>query len=294
MKRKMSEQDLGVGEDDFSGGGDGFAVGSSDSFSDSQFQSYDVMGLVQRMKTTKFDRVQGVVGEILCGDMILVGLRAYDWKQNKLIESVLEEYESVFIKLGVVLAQEGQTDLALQDDTICYVCGQRSRKKRVPLSLRLGAANPIWDCYDAKAASSHCPVCCLPLESKEPSEKRAHGDEELFSCSVCWDDVPMDQTFALGCGHRFCNNCWKNYLEDRIKSPGSVDSVRSVCMEKDCKCPVPDSVFSQFVRDPKLLRRYVEQSVQQFVAAESHYKWCPYPGCDYAMYAESVKNVDPV
>jgi len=65
-------------------------------------------------------------------------------------------------------------------------------------------------------------------------------------------------------------------------------------METDCKCPIPDSVFSIFVRDPALLKKYVERSLQQFIDSQPHYKWCPYPGCEYAMFAESVTNVDPV
>jgi len=287
------------GEDFFVSGGTDVADDSdffrSDSFS--SFASLDKMGLVMEMKKKKYDRAQELVGELVCGDMILLCLRAYKWNHDRFVEEVLDGYEQVLDKVGVVLGKEGETDLALQDDKICYLCGQRSTKKRVPLSLREGAENPLSDKYDAKAAAKLCPVCCMPLVAEEPPSKQPRvddGKQQMFECSVCWNDVPMDKTFALGCGHRFCEDCWKHYLEQEIKSPSSFDNLHCVCLEQDCKCPVPDSVFSRFIRDPVLLRKYVEQSLQQFVSCQSHYKWCPYPGCEYAVYAQSLQDVDPV
>ena len=264
----------------------------TDSFSQSNFSSLDVMGLIHRIKTSKYDRVQELVGDVVCGDMILVCLRAYGWNQDRLVEDILEGYERVLEKVGVVLASEGgATDLALQDDHVCYLCGQRSAKKRVPLSMREGALNPLSDKYDANAAKRLCPVCCEPLVTPVRGEKRGR---EMFECPVCWNEVEMNKTLALGCGHRYCEDCWRSYLEQRILSPGNVETVRSVCMCEKCTCPVPDSVFSRFITDPKLLKKFVDQSVRQFVSTESHCKWCPYPGCEMITWVDTVMSVDPV
>ncbi|KAG9150387.1 hypothetical protein Leryth_014563 [Lithospermum erythrorhizon] len=27
------------------------------------------------------------------------------------------------------------------------------------------------------------------------------------TCEICYDDVPVDETTIMDCGHRFCNNC---------------------------------------------------------------------------------------
>jgi len=275
-----------------SGGLDDSEFFRSESFSSSNFTSFDRLGLISRLKKTKFDRVSELVGDVMCGDMILVCLRAYDWNHDKMVEDVLEGYEKVLEKVGITMVSEpGSVDLALQDDCLCYHCGQPSSEKRVPLFLREGALNPLSPKYDEKAAEKRCPVCCQPLKPPK-AEKRGH--EELFCCPVCWNEVEMEKTFALGCGHRYCEDCWRNYLEQRILSPGSVESVKSTCMTEKCRCPIPDSVFSLFIRDKKLLQKFVDQGVRHFVSVEPHCKWCPYPGCENIMWVDVLATVDPV
>lgn len=268
------------------------ALSRSGSFAMTEFASMDEMGLVDDIRRERFNRVMDVAGDMLCGDMALICLRAYKWKQDRLMEDVLDGVDSVLEKVGVVVANEGSEDLTFQDDRICYLCGQRSEKKRLPLTLREGTLNPLHPKYDAAQMESLCPVCCLPLP--KDAEAGAAAAEEMFECPVCWNDVPMSKTFALGCGHRYCEECWTNYLKERILSPGNLESVCSHCMGKECMCPVPESVFARFVRDPKLVKRYAEQSLRHFVSVEPHYKWCPYPGCNAVVRVDTLSITDPV
>ena len=39
--------------------------------------------------------------------------------------------------------------------------------------------------------------------------------KKKFTCTVCFEPVRQSKSFALGCGHRFCNGCWKSYLQVR-------------------------------------------------------------------------------
>jgi len=262
----------------------------SDSYS-TNFTSMDRLGLIDRMRKTMFIRVRELLGEILCGDMILVCLRAYDWKHERLVEDVLSDFDRVLKKVGVVRAQHGASiDLVHMDDNVCFHCGQPSKVKRLPISMREGAMNPLSSDFDGKSVDKLCPVCCAPL----PKDKKKTKTEETFSCPVCWNDVEMSKTFALGCGHRYCEDCWVHYLEQQITSPGNLVSVKSICMMSDCQYPVPDCVFSLFIHKVPLLKKYVDQSVRQFVSCEPHCKWCPYPGCESLIWSDLVFNIDPV
>ena len=288
-----TDNEFGVEEDE----DDGPDPFPSESFSMPSFASMDELGVIRRLRHDKFDRVMDIVGETMCGDTVLVCLRAFDWKQDRLIDSLLQDSEKVLKDIGVVYAEAGGEDMTLQDDYVCYLCGQRSATKRIPLSLRDDESSPLHPKYNPERAKTLCPVCCLPLPAKgkgKEEDKKSADEEEMFECPVCWNDVPKSKTFALGCGHRYCVDCWRGYLVERIKATGNEFTVCSHCMAKGCRCPVPDSVFARFVSDPALLKRYVRSGLQQFIQVDPHFKWCPYPGCDNVMYVETLSNTDPV
>jgi ariadne-1 len=44
-------------------------------------------------------------------------------------------------------------------------------------------------------------------------KKRPRG----FICEVCFDDDPNKETVSLSCNHRYCRDCYVQYLEQKIK-----------------------------------------------------------------------------
>lgn len=67
-----------------------------------------------------------------------------------------------------------------------------------------------------------------------------------FECPVCCMDYSRDdETFALGCGHRFCKVCWKEYLQGKITQEG--ESGRVQCMESGCGRIVREEVVDDFM-----------------------------------------------
>lgn len=46
-----------------------------------------------------------------------------------------------------------------------------------------------------------------------------------FVCDICCDDDP-EETFAMKCGHRFCVDCWRQYLRTKIKDEGEAARIR--------------------------------------------------------------------
>jgi len=52
-------------------------------------------------------------------------------------------------------------------------------------------------------------------------------------------------TYALGCGHRFCRGCWKEYITGKVKGEG--ESVRIQCMESGCNRVVREEAVEELV-----------------------------------------------
>ena len=47
----------------------------------------------------------------------------------------------------------------------------------------------------------------------------------------------------MGCGHRFCKECWQSYLVGKIKGDG--ESAKIQCMERGCGRIVREEVIDE-------------------------------------------------
>jgi hypothetical protein len=80
--------------------------------------------------------------------------------------------------------------------------------------------------------------------SKEDDE-RARRTEELankrYCCGICLDDeCAIEDMITLSCqpvGHRFCNDCFKGYCENKI-SDALVTTTDLICPAVSCKTPI--------------------------------------------------------
>ncbi|CAK9182345.1 unnamed protein product [Ilex paraguariensis] len=83
-----------------------------------------------------------------------------------------------------------------------------------------------------------------------------------LTCGICLEKRPADLMKNAGCGHLFCSTCWGTYISTSIgDGPDMIDMMVS---DEDKR------KYSRY-----LLRSYVEGSRK--------IKWCPGPGCDYAV-----------
>ncbi|KAI3861201.1 hypothetical protein MKX03_024555 [Papaver bracteatum] len=93
--------------------------------------------------------------------------------------------------------------------------------------------------------------------------------ENIIQCSICSDDFRRDGTSATTtCGHLFCDSCWTQYLSVKInEGPGCL---KMRCPEPSCGVAVDKDKYYSY-----LLGSYVEN--------QRTIKWCPGPGCEYAV-----------
>jgi ariadne-1 len=59
-----------------------------------------------------------------------------------------------------------------------------------------------------------------------------------FCCDICYDDEPGMPSLALRCGHRFCYECYQEYVTSKIVKDG--ESRRIQCAASGCKVIVDE------------------------------------------------------
>lgn len=88
-----------------------------------------------------------------------------------------------------------------------------------------------------------------------PPLRRRHT-QTPFECPVCCDDFPAaeydSKTYALGCGHRFCRGCWREYIGSKVKTEG--ESARIQCMESGCNRIVRGEAVDELVDEETAAR----------------------------------------
>jgi len=117
-----------------------------------------------------------------------------------------------------------------------------------------------------------------------PKDSRAK-----VTCEICLDILPAKNTYALGCGHRFCFDCWTGYLENKL-SEGR-DCVSTKCPAEKCNEIVHEQAFRKFLKEDKM-KIYKKYIVKSFVEDNPQIKWCPAAGCNRAVsYRKNAKKV---
>lgn len=122
-------------------------------------------------------------------------------------------------------------------------------------------------------------------------EKPVSNPNATFSCLICLEELPAANTYALSCGHRYCKDCWKGYLEVMIKE--GPRAIYTKCPSPKCKCIVHEDAFKKFV-NPDMFQKYTTFMLRSFVEDNLNVKWCPAPGCSNAVRCERQNRKQPV
>ncbi|CAG7854728.1 E3 ubiquitin-protein ligase dbl4 {ECO:0000250/UniProtKB:P36113, ECO:0000305} {ECO:0000250/UniProtKB:P36113}; AltName: Full=DNA-break-localizing protein 4 {ECO:0000303/PubMed:23628481}; AltName: Full=Histone E3 ligase 1 {ECO:0000250/UniProtKB:P36113} [Serendipita indica DSM 11827] len=206
-------------------------------------KSYDVESKslsvddVQKDMRSQVEYVVSVFG--LEPDTARMLLRDYGWNRERMTEQYMEDPSKVLIKAGI------EPDATSPRSPIRSTSSQPPKESSFSFR-RSTRKNPVPD-----------PV----TESK-------------FMCPICCDDEPPS-TLALACNHRFCSDCWSQYLEGKVRDEGEC-VVR--CMKDGCSLLVPDSFIKEH-SSAKTYDRFEELVLRHYVSHIAHLKFCPAPGC---------------
>lgn len=113
---------------------------------------------------------------------------------------------------------------------------------------------------------------------EKPEEKQVSYDD--LTCGICFESYSQDFIKSVTCGHPFCSECWGLYIHTNINDGPGCLVLR--CPEPTCAAAAGDDVINElgFDEDRKKYYRYLARS---YVESNKRRKWCPAPGCDYAI-----------
>ncbi|RDA91862.1 hypothetical protein CP533_3684 [Ophiocordyceps camponoti-saundersi (nom. inval.)] len=97
-----------------------------------------------------------------------------------------------------------------------------------------------------------------------------------FVCEICCEDDDGLQSFALKCGHRYCIDCYRHYLTQKIRGEG--EAARIQCPADGCG-RVLDSRSLDLLVTAELTDRYHELLNRTYVEDKDMFKWCRAPDC---------------
>ncbi|KAI3900436.1 hypothetical protein MKW92_009626, partial [Papaver armeniacum] len=104
--------------------------------------------------------------------------------------------------------------------------------------------------------------------------------DNIIECTICFDEFRHDGMCATTCGHLFCKFCWTQYVSIKI-SDGPV-CLRLRCPEPSCGTAVGQDMINELVSDEDK-EKYSRYLLRSYVEDRKNTKWCPGPGCEYAV-----------
>ncbi|XP_040044147.2 E3 ubiquitin-protein ligase RNF19B [Gasterosteus aculeatus] len=126
-----------------------------------------------------------------------------------------------------------------------------------------------------------------PLSSSQLSLGGAasSGEADLLECPLCLVRQPAEQLpELLGCGHRSCLCCLRQYLRIEITE----SRVQLSCPE--CAERLSPRQVADILDDAALLDKYEEFLLRRCLASDPDCRWCPAPDCGFAVIASGCAS----
>ncbi|XP_076954378.1 putative E3 ubiquitin-protein ligase ARI8 [Bidens hawaiensis] len=101
-----------------------------------------------------------------------------------------------------------------------------------------------------------------------------------LTCGICFDVYRSDKMSSAACGHPFCVTCWEGYISTAINDGPGCLALR--CPDPSCTAAIGQDMISTLVSHDER-EKYGRYFLRSFVEDNRKTKWCPAPGCDYAV-----------
>ncbi|KAK4768624.1 hypothetical protein SAY87_003765 [Trapa incisa] len=107
-----------------------------------------------------------------------------------------------------------------------------------------------------------------------------NNNAKEFICGICFESYPHDKIYSNTCGHPFCSTCWAGYISTSINDGPGCLSLR--CPDPSCSAAVGQSMIDVLASDNEK-KKYSQYLLRSYVENNRKTKWCPAPGCEYAV-----------
>ena len=126
-----------------------------------------------------------------------------------------------------------------------------------------------------------------PFKSANNVEKdwRTRKVEE---CEICLSELVASMMTGLECGHRFCHDCWAEYLTTKVMCEGIGQTIS--CAAHECEVLIDDATVVKLVPDAKVRQKYQHLITNSFVECNSLLRWCPSANCGSAIRVQHAES----
>ncbi|KAI0114097.1 hypothetical protein GGR51DRAFT_505481 [Nemania sp. FL0031] len=115
-------------------------------------------------------------------------------------------------------------------------------------------------------------LALLEINNISFASKEARSEE---SCSICF--TPADEPVLLGCGHTYCNDCFRGLCRNGTTQT----DMKVTCTEDKCNNAIPLTEI-QAHADPSTFEQLLESSFSTYIARRpDQFHYCPTPDCGY-------------
>ncbi|XP_031249338.1 probable E3 ubiquitin-protein ligase ARI8 [Pistacia vera] len=101
-----------------------------------------------------------------------------------------------------------------------------------------------------------------------------------LNCGICFENYPCDRLYTTACGHPFCNACWTGYISTSINDGPGCLTLR--CPDPSCGAAIGQDMINLLASDEDR-EKYSRYFIRSYVEDNRKTKWCPAPGCDFAV-----------
>ncbi|XP_038986793.1 probable E3 ubiquitin-protein ligase ARI8 [Phoenix dactylifera] len=101
-----------------------------------------------------------------------------------------------------------------------------------------------------------------------------------LSCGICFENYPRNNMSAAACGHHFCGACWRGYISTSIGDGPGCLMLR--CPDPSCSAAVGQDMINVLTTDEDK-EKYSRYLLRSYIEDNRKTKWCPAPGCDFAV-----------
>ncbi|CAM6106301.1 unnamed protein product [Calypogeia fissa] len=130
------------------------------------------------------------------------------------------------------------------------------------------------------------------VQRPQQAEERRNLPKEM-TCGICFESHSLERMKAApACGHFFCDSCWTQYIRTAINDgPGCLTLH---CADPSCGAAIGEDMVFLLV-PPEDGAKYTRYLLRTFVENNRTAKWCPAPGCEYAVeYVPGAGSYDIV
>ncbi|XP_020088541.1 probable E3 ubiquitin-protein ligase ARI7 isoform X1 [Ananas comosus] len=128
------------------------------------------------------------------------------------------------------------------------------------------------------------------LENRVEIPKLMELSIDHLTCGICFETYPPNMMSAAACGHRFCGACWQGYIGTSISNGPGCLTLR--CPDPSCSAAILQDMIN-FLATDEDKEKYARFYFRSYVEDGRKIKWCPAPGCDFAVeYYKGSANYD--